>query len=324
VIRYRAADVVAVLDSHYAGRPLESVLGCGKGIPVVATMAETRQFDPDALLVGIAPVGGQLPEPMRRHIREAICSGLAIISGLHTMLREDAEFAGLAGQHGVPLLDVRDPGPLQRIASRRARRCRVRRVLTVGTDCSVGKMVAALELRDAARRAGLDAAFAATGQTGIMIEGWGIAIDRVISDFAAGAAEWLVEQTAERDIVFIEGQGSITHPGYSGVTCSLIHGTCPDALVLCHCPDRTEHEHMDDCPALPIERQLAVYEMMANAVHPAKVVGLCVNTAGMDDAAAREAIDELAARANLPATDVLRYGCEPVLSAVLAHVGLSR
>ena len=261
VIRYRRDDVVAVLDSRAAGQALESILGIGKGIPIVADVAAAMQFKPDALMIGVAPVGGGLPAAMRTYVAEALRQGLAVISGLHLRLRDDAELAPLAEVHGAALYDVRDPGSVRRVAAGLARTLPVKRVLTVGTDCSSGKMVTALELRAAAKRAGLDAAFVATGQTGAMIEGWGTAVDAAVSDFAAGAAEMLVERVRDRQLCFVEGQGSIEHPGYSGVTLSLLHGVCPDAMVICTRPTRRCHES-DDCPIAPIEQQIGLYESL--------------------------------------------------------------
>jgi len=313
---------VALLDSSAAGRPLREFLPDVPDLPIVASMEQARPLAPDALVIGVAPTGGELPEPMRRHVRDALTSGVSVISGLHTLLREDPEFVELAERSGARLHDMRDPGPFRHIASGRARTTRAKRVLTVGTDCSVGKMVAALELREAAVRAGLDAAFVATGQTGIMIEGWGIAVDHVLADFAAGAAELLVQHAGDRDVCFIEGQGSIEHPAYSGVTVSLLHGTCPDAMILCHRPDRRLHNQWPDCPVASISDQIGLYEQILAPLHPGKVVAVAVNTAGMEAAAAREAIDRIAAETGLPAEDPIRDGCRRVLAAVRRHTGV--
>ena len=322
VVRYRGDHVAAVLDPHHAGERLEDHMGWGQGIPIVASVEEAMRYGPDSLLVGVAPIGGQLPSGWRGYITSAIKHGLGIISGLHMMLREDEELAALARKHGADLLDVRDPGAFDRVADGRAAGLSVKRVLTVGTDCAIGKMVTALELTAAARRAGWDAAFVATGQTGIMIEGWGIAVDRVISDFAAGAAEWLCEQVADRQIAFVEGQGSITHPGYSGVTLSLLHGSCPDALIMCHQPGRTEHRGVEQ-PSASLAEHIALSESLANTRHPCRVCGVALYTTGMSDDEARAAIDAAADETSLPVTDIVRFGCDPLIDALGERLGLA-
>jgi uncharacterized NAD-dependent epimerase/dehydratase family protein len=312
---------VAVLDPEHAGQPLETLIGWGRGIPVVASVDEAREFEPDSLLIGIAPIGGKLPDTWRAHLTAAIEHGMSIISGLHMMLRDDEELAALAEKHHVKLLDVRDAGSFDRVAVGKAAELPVKRVLTVGTDCSIGKMVTTLELRTAAARAGWDAAFVATGQTGIMIEGWGIAVDRVISDFTAGAAEWLCQQVADRQIAFIEGQGSITHPGYSGVSLGLLHGACPDALIICHQPGRDNH-HGVEKPSASLVEHIALNERLANARHPCRVCGVALYTAGMSEAEARAAIETAAAETGLPVTDAIRFGCDPLIDSLRATLKL--
>lgn len=322
VLRYRRGDCVGVLDSTCAGQKIEQHLPDVSGVPIFATVADAMAARPDSVLIGIAPTGGALPEAMRRHVADALRHGLSIISGLHTLLRSDPELVELAERHSAKLHDVRDPGPIQRVARGLARQARAKRVLTVGVDCNVGKMVAALELRKAAVAAGLDAAFVATGQTGIMIEGWGIALDHTISDFTAGAAEMLVEHVADRQICFVEGQGSIAHPGYSGVTLSLLHGTCPDAMIMVARPGRTLHNNWADCPIAPVAEQIAIYEQILAPLHPGKVVAVAVNTVGMTAEEAESAVRALAADTGLPAADPVRHGCGELLAAVRRHLNL--
>jgi len=321
VIRYRSDDVVAVLDPRHAGQRLEDLIGWGKGIPIVASVEQALQHGPDSMLLGVAPIGGQLPDGWRPHLTAAIRQGMTIISGLHVMLRDDEALAGLAAEYGAALLDVRDPGDFDRVADGRAAALPVKRVLTVGTDCAIGKMVTSLELTAASKRAGWDAAFVATGQTGIMIEGWGIAVDRVISDFAAGAAEWLCEQVADRQIAFVEGQGSITHPGYSGVSLSLLHGACPDALIMCHQPGRRNHRGVDKRSATLTEH-IALCEQLANTRHPCRVCGVALYTAELGDDEARAAIESTATETGLPVADVVRYGCDPIIEALRQRLSL--
>lgn len=322
VLRYRGQDCIGVLDSTCAGNPLDRYLDNVPDLPILASVAEAMPLKPDALLIGIAPTGGGLPDQMRRHLVDALNNRLSIISGLHVMLSEDAELAELAEQNNAHIHDVREASSIRHIACGKARYTRAKRVLTIGMDCNLGKMVTALELRKEAVRQGFNAAFVATGQTGIMIEGWGIAIDHVISDFTAGAAELLVEHVADRDICFIEGQGSITHPGYSAVTLGLLHGSCPDAMVMSYRPDRILHNDWPDCPVAPLRQQIAINEQILAPLHPGKVVAVAVNTARMSpeqaDAAIKRAVDET----GLPAADPIRHGCRELFAAVRKHVGL--
>lgn len=324
VMRYRRQDCLGVLDSAFAGQQIEDCLpGTGiTGLPIFASVAEALGHKPDAVLIGIAPTGGALPPAMRRHVTDALRQGLAIVSGLHTILSEDPELVDLAAQHNARLHDLRLIGPIERVARALARNTRCKRVLTVGIDCNVGKMVTSLELRRAAVEAGLDAAFVATGQTGIMIEGWGLAIDHAISDFTAACAEMLVQRVADRQIAFVEGQGSITNPSYSGVTLSLLHGTCPDAMVMVVRPDRVAHNDWPDCPIAPVEVQIALYEQILAPLHPGKVVAVAVNTHGMSAEDAQARVRELSARTGLPAADPIRHGCCELLAAVRRHVGI--
>jgi len=317
LLRYRAADVVAVLDSA-AGTDLRAVIPWAPPVPIIADVAEAAPLRPDALYVGIAPVGGALPPEMRQHIRDALATGLDIVSGLHQFLADDAEFADLAARRGARLFDVRRPPTDRVVASTRARDTRCRRVLTVGTECNVGKMVTALELTAAARRAGRAAAFAATGQTGIMIAGRGVCVDACIADFAAGAVETLVLADADADVCFIEGQGSIGHPGFSPVTLALLHGACPHALVLVHQLGRTHYRAPPFTPLPPWRDLIHAYEHTTALVHPTRVVGVALNTVGHSDDDARAAAAALEAELGLPVQDPIRDGCDRLLAAALA------
>ena len=244
VIRYGRDEILAILDSTMVGRNLREVLP-GFDVPFVATLDEAfhGRVRPDGLLIGIAPTGGRLPGDWRMTILEAIRAGLDIHSGLHQFLGDDPEFVAAAAAAGTRLIDYRRPPDRMETSVGRRHLPGKRVILTVGTDCAIGKMSVALELVAAARRDGASAAMVPTGQTGMMIEGWGVAVDRVISDFTNGTVEWLVEQGEERaDWVIVEGQGSIDHPAYSAVTMGLIHGATPHAMVLVHKPGLVEHD----------------------------------------------------------------------------------
>jgi uncharacterized NAD-dependent epimerase/dehydratase family protein len=320
VIRYLPERTVAVLDRQQAGKTVQQVLGFGGAIPVVATMKEGLALKPDAVLVGIAPLGGRLPEEWRGWLAQALDAGCDLWSGLHTFLGDDPVLAAKAKAGGRKILDLRKPPSDLPVASGAAKAVEPYVVLTVGTDCNVGKMTAQLQLTRRLNAAGLRTRFVATGQTGIMIEGWGIAVDAVIADFIAGAAERLVLQgSAGADVVLVEGQGSINHPGYSAVTLGLLHGSCPDALILCH---QSTREYIGDYrPAAwlkipPLREYIRLYETIGSAVHPTKVIGISLNTYDMSDDAARRACEAASQETGLPATDPVRFSADPLLDAV--------
>jgi uncharacterized NAD-dependent epimerase/dehydratase family protein len=324
VIRYGRDQVVAVLDSTRAGRNVREWLGPPYDIPVVATLAEALRHRPTALLIGIAPPGGKLPASWREIVRGAIEAGLDVVSGLHEFISDDPEFAAAAATHGTALVDHRRPPERHEVATGRAHLPGKRVVLTVGTDAATGKMTVALELRRAAVTAGLEAVFVPTGQTGIMIEGWGVAVDRVISDFVQGTVEWLVEQAeAMGDWIFVEGQGSIDHPSYSSVTLGLVHGSTPHAMVLVHQPGRRVHHGWEDRPGRhadikPLPELIAAYELLAGLVSPARVAAIALDTSRLSESEARREIARAAAETALPADDPVRYGAERILDALRA------
>ncbi|HYK83144.1 MAG TPA: DUF1611 domain-containing protein [Gemmatimonadales bacterium] len=321
-IRYLPERVVGVFDRVAAGQTAEQVLGFGGAIPVVGDFEQGLALGPTALLIGIAPVGGRLPAEWRGWLMAALARGLEIWSGLHTFLGDDPELAGVAQAHGVRIHDVRKPPPQLPIADGRAADVAAYVVLTVGSDCNVGKMTAQLQLRDALVARGQRARFVATGQTGIFIEGWGIAVDAVVADFVAGAAEELVlEAAADADIVLVEGQGSLIHPGYSGVTLGLLHGTCPDGLILCHQATRDfigdYHGRAPWVKIPPLPELVALYERAAAPVRPTRVLGLCLNTFDLSEAAARAVLERAAQETGLPATDPVRFDPSPLVEAIV-------
>jgi uncharacterized NAD-dependent epimerase/dehydratase family protein len=283
-------------------------------------MREGLAYKPTAVLVGIAPQGGRLPEEWRSWLGEALDAGCDLWSGLHTFLGDDAALAAKAKAGGRKIFDLRKPPPDLPVASGAAKTVDPYVVLTVGTDCNVGKMTAQLQLTRKLNDAGLRTRFVATGQTGIMIEGWGIAVDAVVADFIAGAAERLVLQgSPDADVVLVEGQGSINHPGYSAVTLGLLHGSCPDGLILCH---QVTRQYIGDYrPAAwlripPLAEYVRLYETIGSAVHPTRVIGISLNTYDMTDDAARRACEAASRETGLPAADPVRFDPAPLVDAV--------
>ena len=289
ILRYAPDPTVAILDSTRAGESYE-------GVPVVATVEEGLQHGPTTAVVGVATQGGRFPPAWRELLKQS-----------------------LAREHGVELRDLRKPPPDLNVPTGENLQIPARIALTVGSDCAIGKKTVALELDLEARRRGLPSVFVPTGQTGIAIAGWGIAVDAVISDFLAGAAERLVVEGHRRggELLFVEGQGSLAHPAYSGVTLGLIHGSAPHVFVLCHKAGATEVEGYPGYPLPSLPELVELHERIALPLRPARVACLALNTAELDEPAARAAIEQAADGTGLPADDPVRFGAGPLLEAVL-------
>jgi uncharacterized NAD-dependent epimerase/dehydratase family protein len=317
VLRYRRDDVVAILDSARAAGDTED------GVPVVRTLDEALPFGPDTALVGVATQGGRFPPAWRDLLRGCVERGLDIENGLHEFLSEDPELRELAARHGVELRDLRRPPADVSTATGANLDVQATIVLAVGSDCAIGKMTMALELDLEARRRGIRSVFVPTGQTGIAIAGWGISVDAVVADFIAGAAERLVVEGAARggELLWVEGQGAILHPVYSGVTVGLYHGSVPHLLLLCHEAGRTEIEGVGGGPhpIPPLRELIELHERLALPARPARVAAIALNTRALDETAARAAIADAEAETGLPADDPVRFGAGKLLAAFSAH-----
>ncbi len=333
LIRYAPERVTAVIDSTRAGQTAQRVLGFGGDIPVVASMAEGLSLDPrpDALLIGIAPQGGRLDETWRPSIEAAIDAGLDVWSGLHAFLADDLDIAARARRRVVELYDLRRRPVDLPVATGHVLGSDTYRVLTVGSDCNVGKMTAALELQRGLCDRGVRAAFAATGQTGILLAESGIAVDAVVADFVAGAAERLTLEAADQaadgaEVVVVEGQGSLLHPGYSGVTLGLLHGSMPQGMVLCAMPSRPSiySGRYDWVTIPPLDEVVRRYEEAATWVNPpfrSRVLGVCLATYDLDEAEARQHVERTCELTGLPTTDPIRFGVDEIVDAVIEAAG---
>ena len=313
VLRYRRQDVVAVLDSGCVGETRD-------GVPVVGTVADSLAFRPAAALVGVATQGGRFPPAWRELLKDCIRAGLTIENGLHQMLGDDAELTALATKHGVALHDLRRPPDDLDCPSGANLEVPAQIVLTVGSDCAIGKMTVSLELDRAARARGIASQFVPTGQTGIAIAGWGISVDAVVADFIAGAAERLVVEGAGRGgkLLWVEGQGSLNHPAYSGVTLGLVHGSAPHAFVLCHQAGATEIDGYPGATLPPLRELVALHETISLQQRKAPVLCMAVNTRRIaSDDEARAVIDGVSAETGLLADDPVRFGAGRLLDAVL-------
>jgi uncharacterized NAD-dependent epimerase/dehydratase family protein len=320
VLRYRRDDVVAILDSARGPGEEEG------GVPVVRSVAESLELGPNTALVGVATQGGRFPPEWVELLKECIRHGLDIENGLHVFLSEDPNLEELAHEHGVELRDLRRPPRDLSTATGANLSVPAQIVLTVGSDCAIGKMTVSLELDREARARGLRSVFVPTGQTGIAIAGWGIAVDAVVADFIAGAAERLVVEGYQRggelpdQVLWVEGQGSLVNPVYSGVTLGLFHGSVPHKLVLCH---ETGRDEIEGCgggphPIPPLADLVELHERMSLPARKATVVAIALNTRGCrTDEEARTAIAAAEAATGLPADDPVRFGAAKLVDAVL-------
>jgi D-glutamate N-acetyltransferase len=315
VLRYRRDDVVAILDSTRAGQTED-------GVPVVGSVAEALPLGPTTALVGVATQGGRFPPEWVAILRTCVEHGFDVENGLHVFLADDPELWELAESRGVELRDLRRPPAGLSTATGENLAVDATIVLTVGSDCAIGKMTVSLELDLEARRRGLRSIFVPTGQTGMAIAGWGIAVDAVVADFIAGAAERLVVEGHDRggDLLWVEGQGSLLHPVYSGVALGLFHGSVPHVLVLCHECGRTEVEGAGGGPHRipPLRDLVELHERLALPARPARVAAVALNTRELGEAEARAAVARAEAETGLPADDPVRFGAAKLVDAVLA------
>ncbi len=311
VIHYGEHPVVAILDSKRAGETYRE-------IPIVAAVNDALCFGPTTALVGVATQGGRFPPEWRELLKSCIAKGLDVESGLHEFLTDDDELVALAARFGVELRDLRKPPPDLSVPTGENLRLPARIVLTVGSDCAIGKKTVAIELDREARRRGLASVFVPTGQTGIAIAGWGIAVDAVVSDFLAGAAERLVVEAARRggELLWVEGQGSLVHPAYSGVTLGLVHGSAPHLFVLCHRAGATEIEGYPGHPLPSLRELVELHERAALPARRARVAAVALNTRDLDDDAARTAIADAERETGLTADDPIRYGAARLVEVV--------
>jgi uncharacterized NAD-dependent epimerase/dehydratase family protein len=315
VLRYRRDDVVAILDSTRAGETED-------GVPVVGTVEEALPLAPTTALVGVVTQGGRFPPEWMKLLRACVENGLDVENGLHVFLGDDAELRALAEDRGVELRDLRRPPADLSTATGENLVVDATIVLTVGSDCAIGKMTVSCELDLEARRRGLRSVFVPTGQTGMAIAGWGIAIDAVVADFLAGAAERLVVEGRARggELLWVEGQGALLHPVYSGVALGLYHGSVPHLLVLCHEVGRTEIEGAGGGPHTipPLRELVELHERFALPARPARVVAVALNTRALGEDDARAAVVAAEEETGLTADDPVRFGAARLVDAVLA------
>ena len=320
MLRYATYQIVAVVDSTRAGTDAADHVGVGRGVPVVATVDDAITRGADVLLIGTAAAGGRIPDAYRPFLARALERGISVWNGLHERVLNDPQLADAANRGNASVRELREPPPDLPIGGHRRPREGATVVLTVGSDAAVGKMTASLEILAALRRMGERAAFVATGQTGIAIAGEGISVDAVVADFIAGATERMVCDAAEKaDWVIVEGQGSLTHPGFSGVTLGLLHGAAPELMVLCHNWMRRTMKGYDDTglPVRSLKELVKIYEDAAAwrrppGYPPARVVAIALHTGDVVTADPPTGplawIASASAATKLPAADPIREG----------------
>jgi uncharacterized NAD-dependent epimerase/dehydratase family protein len=316
LIRYKPENVAAVIDSTRAGKTAQEILGLGGKIPVVKDVLSSLPYKPDTLLIGIAPRGGKLPSAWRKEIVSALENGLNILNGLHDILNEDPELATLANFRNARIWDLREAKGYNKVADYKPEKIKARVVLTVGTDCRSGKMIAAMEMTREANQFGWNPCFVATGQTGMIIVGEGVPIDAIKGDFMAGAMEdFLMKKSKDYDLLLVEGQGTILHPGYSGVSLALLHGTLPDAMVLCHFPGKKNFNNYD-LPLPSLSEYIRLHEEITRPLKPSKMIGIALNTSNLKEKEALREIEKTEDETNLPVTDPVRFGSSKFLKAL--------
>ena len=318
VIRYLKNEVVAVIDSRNAGKVVQDVLDFGGDIPIYSSLEEAISHNPNILLVGISQKGGKFPSEWYPLIITAIQNRLHIISGLHDYLNDIAEFKVLADKYNIRLTDLRQTKKTGIVARGLAKKFKSKIVLTVGTHGNVGKMTATIEIVKHMQKIGKAADWVATGQIGILIKGKGIAVDTIKGDFISGAVETAVANVDGRfEYVFVEGQGSIQHLGYSAVALALLHGCLPDAMVLCHRTGVGISDYGIDTDNLV--RMIELHESLVSFVKPAKVVAIAVNTFNLSEDKALSYLEGVRQKTGLPATDPIRFGADPISDHVLKY-----
>ena len=319
-IRYGLCETVSVVDRKLTSKTVGEVLNIKSSIPIVASIEEAKNLRPDAdvLMIGIATVGGNFPREWIPEIKKAIKHKLNIANGLHDFLSEIPEIKTLANKEGVYLWDVRKVNDKFQVANARLLEYPVEVVLTVGTDGAIGKMTVALELTKSARLIGKSAKFIATGQTGMMISSEGVPVDAIRGDFMAGAIEEEIIKAAKtnNEIVFVEGQGSILHPGWSGVTLALLHGCLPHKLILCHKAHR-DYLRNTKVKIESLSQFAKVYENISLSLRQAKVVGIGLNTFGLDEKQTQYEIKKAEDETGLPTDDPVKYSGEKLLAQCL-------
>jgi uncharacterized NAD-dependent epimerase/dehydratase family protein len=320
IMRYSTNPIACVIDSTQAGQTVRQACGLPFDVPVVASIAQAQSLGANVIVTGTAPSGGRIPKGWLPALHEALGAGMSLVNGLHDSLNELLDVQLIESQF---IWDIRKPQFTPQIASGLAASQKNLRILMIGTDMAIGKMTAGLELYRWSQGQSLSSAFVATGQVGISITGSGIQLDSFKVDHACGAVETAVMQVADKDLIFIEGQGSLLHPG-SSATLALMRGSCANRFILCHRAGMTSIETADGKRRVqvpPLDEFIQLNEQLASvcgSLSSAKTVGLALNTSHLSDSDARKEIAKLEDELSLPVQDMVRYGAEKLGTALLA------
>lgn len=316
VLRFSKNEIVAVIDPENKGKSLEEITGIQHKAPIVGSVDEGIAKGANVLVIGISPSGGRIPEEWIEFIEAAIQSGMSIVNGLHDLL-EDRYASSLKANQWI--WDVRVPKTTPPVATAKAMKLKNERILFVGTDMAAGKMTAGLELYRWLNEQQKDVGFIATGQIGITITGKGIPLDAFKVDLACGAVEEAVMQQKDHDIILIEGQGSLLHPG-STATLPLMRGSCPTQLILCHRAEKTHLKYPDHIEIPPLKSFIELNEQLATVIgtYPkAKVKAIALNTSALSEEEAFSLINKIETETNIPTTDVIRFGIQKMGDSII-------
>jgi uncharacterized NAD-dependent epimerase/dehydratase family protein len=312
--------IVAVIDSTKERGSTQGIIGFGGDTPIVHSLEEAMEFGPDSMLIGITPVGGQLPEAWREYIREALAAGLHVVSGLRQRLSQDTEFSDLATLKGVRIHDLHAVSRSHLIRAQGSwRRRNVHTILTIGTDSNTGKMTTALQLYREMRRRGMNVALIGTGPTGILISGRGVSVEDTPSDFLTGAVEFEIDKAANEgyEYVIVEGQGAMTHCGNSPIALGLLHGAMPDAMLLCHQPSREVDGY--GLPLPEVEKVISLHEQMLGVFKQSAVVAIGLNSMDVNKEDYRIVCNDMYRRTGLLALDPMRESAAPLVDNLLEY-----
>ncbi len=317
---YIPERIVAVIDSSKERSTTQEVIGFGGDTPIVHSLEEAMEHRPDSMLIGITPIGGQLPESWRTIIREGLSAGLHVVSGLRQRLAHDDEFSALAHEHSVRIHDLHHVSMSHQIRAQGSwRRRKINTILTVGTDSNTGKMTTALMMYREMLRRGLSVTMIGTGPTGILISGRGVSAEDISGDFLTGAVEFEIDKAANEGYEFaiVEGQGALTNCGNSPIAQGLLIGSMPDAMVLCHQASRETDGY--GLPLPELDRVIALHEAMIGVFKPAKVVAVGLNSMDLNKEDYRLAVKSALERTGLPTVDPLRESCSGLVDSLLAY-----
>ena len=323
LLRYTPDRVACVVDSTNAGQQVRDVYpNAPVDIPIVESVEQAIEINPTHFIIGVAPVGGQLPSQWRASVLKAIESKLTIVSGLHTFLSDDPEIQQAAESNNVAILDLRQPPEISKISTGSWRNRKVPVVLTIAPDSAIGKLTAAWELKQQLEKRGKEVGFVATGQTGILLHGEGIVVDALRGDFISSAVESMIETEIEKgaEVVIVEGQGAIFHEGFSAVTLGILHGCMPDAFLFVHRPGRNQNDYGFHFP--PYRKMINVYEELIEWFRPAVTIGVQLDTSEYEADTARKMVEEVAHISGLSATDFVRFPDDPVIDEMIHKLHL--